>query len=124
MATTICSILQVQSAFFARARLAAIWPRLSFMSGGFELLKDGRKTRLVFNSYLSRYITTDTVGGLSPDLLAPSTNLPPKVPGKPRGHLEVKFPYLLWDCSTPPPSPRVNLLCKWWGETSSGTIFK
>ena len=50
--------------------------------------------------------------------------LPPEVPGDVRGQLEVTFPSLLWDCSTPPPAPRLSVLLKWWGEKSQGSIFR
>jgi hypothetical protein len=42
--------------------------------------------------------------------------IPPQVPGKIRGHLEVKCLYFLWEYQETPPSCRMSVLVKWWGE--------
>lgn len=53
------------------------------------------------------------------------TSLPPLVKGYLRGHLVVSLEGgVVWEYSVGPPTPKLCVQLKWWGERSPGTIFR
>ncbi|TSQ46656.1 C2 domain-containing protein 3 [Bagarius yarrelli] len=53
--------------------------------------------------------------------VTPSTSIPPLVEGHVRCFLRVTLSKVLWTISKPPPHTLIRL--RWWGETTSGTVF-
>ncbi|MCJ8739880.1 hypothetical protein PDJAM_G00052460 [Pangasius djambal] len=53
--------------------------------------------------------------------VTPSTSIPPLVEGHVRCFLRVTLSRVLWTVAKPPPLTLVRL--RWWGETTSGTVF-
>lgn len=53
--------------------------------------------------------------------VSPSTSIPPLVEGHVRCFLRVTLSRVLWTIAKPPPLTLIRL--RWWGETTSGTIF-
>jgi hypothetical protein len=53
------------------------------------------------------------------------TSLPPLVKGSLRGHLVVSLEGgIVWEYSVGPPTPKLCIQLKWWGEKSAGTTFR
>jgi len=52
------------------------------------------------------------------------TSLPPLVKGVLRGYLRVCVEGVAWDYSIGPPAPKLSARLKWWGEQSTGTLFR
>ena len=53
------------------------------------------------------------------------TSLPPQVDGALKGHVCVRMKGpVQWECSVRPPAPRLSVKLKWWGEKTSGTLFR
>ncbi|XP_060799699.1 C2 domain-containing protein 3 isoform X2 [Neoarius graeffei] len=53
--------------------------------------------------------------------VSPSTSIPPLVEGHVRCFLRVTVSKVLWTIEKPPPLTLIRL--RWWGETTSGTVF-
>ncbi|XP_060744293.1 C2 domain-containing protein 3 isoform X1 [Tachysurus vachellii] len=53
--------------------------------------------------------------------VSPSTSIPPLVEGHVRCFLRVTLSRVLWTVAKPP--PRTLMRLRWWGETTSGTVF-
>ncbi|KAI5611166.1 C2 domain-containing protein 3, partial [Silurus asotus] len=53
--------------------------------------------------------------------VSPSTSLPPLVEGHVRCFLRLTVSRVLWTVAKPPPLTLIRL--RWWGETTSGTVF-
>lgn len=53
--------------------------------------------------------------------VSPSTSLPPLVEGHVRCFLRVTVSTVLWTVPKPPPLTLIRL--RWWGETTTGTLF-
>lgn len=100
----------------------------------------------LFRKYMNKYITKQTKTYilhitqicqhcclfLSPKLktfsslpvvsdVSPSTSIPPLVEGHVRCFLRVTVSRVLWTIDKPPPLTLIRL--RWWGETTSGTVF-
>lgn len=52
------------------------------------------------------------------------TSLPPLVRGVLRGHLRVYVERIIWEYSLGPPTAKLCVRLKWWGETTPGTVFR
>ena len=53
------------------------------------------------------------------------TSLPPLVKGSLRAHLVVSLEGgIVWEYSVGPPTPKLCVQLKWWGEKSPGTTFR
>ncbi|CAI8045648.1 C2 domain-containing protein 3 [Geodia barretti] len=52
------------------------------------------------------------------------TSLPPRVQGPLRAYVRVCLPAIHWEYSVGPPASKLCVGMRWWGEESSGTVFR